>query len=95
MGDLSNGFTDIGWANLFIRDDRRAIMDFTDTYSFHFTTFLVRKPQALPMWTAPIQPYGSVMWGACFITGIFIICFIMFIVWLRGDTQYKACGLKF
>ena len=32
VGDLSNDFTDIGWANLFIRDDRRAIMDFTDTY---------------------------------------------------------------
>ena len=32
VGDLYNGFTDIGWANLFIRDERRAIFDYTDTY---------------------------------------------------------------
>ena len=25
--------------------------------SFHTTNFLVRKPQALPMWTAPIQGF--------------------------------------
>ena len=34
VGDLYNGFTDIGWANFFIRDDRRAIHDYTDTYRY-------------------------------------------------------------
>ena len=107
--------------------------------SFHTTNFLVRKPQALPMWTAPIQgfrrflfvkmseiinisekiigselyyckscphenqsitttieiqPYGSVMWGASFLTGIFIICFIMFIVWLSPVDLLKKGSLS-
>ena len=42
----------------------------------------------------PPQPYGSVMWGASFLTGIFIICFIMFIVWLSPVDLLKKGSLS-
>ena len=54
----------------------------------------MRKPQALPMWTAPIQPYGTVMWGASFITGIVVICFGMFAVWLSPLDELKKGSLS-
>ena len=41
-----------------------------------------------------LQPYGSVMWGASFLTGIFIICFIMFIVWLSPVDLLKKGSLS-
>ena len=34
------------------------------------------------------------MWGASFLTGIFIICFIMFIVWLSPVDLLKKGSLS-
>ena len=52
------------------------------------------KPQSLPMWSAPIQPYGSVMWGAAFLTGNVIICFGIFAVWLSPVDNLKKGSLS-
>ena len=42
----------------------------------------------------PCQPYGSVMWGASFLTGIVIICFSMFAVWLSPVDLLKKGSLS-
>ena len=42
MGDLYNGYTDIGWANLFNTPVRRQAIDLTTPYTIDYACFMVR-----------------------------------------------------
>ena len=41
VGDLFNGYSDIGWANLFFSLERLAFIDFTDPYMLDYGGFMV------------------------------------------------------
>ena len=43
MGDLYNGYSDIGWANLFNTPVRRAAIDLTTPYTIDYACFMVRQ----------------------------------------------------
>ena len=43
VGDLYNGYTDIGWANLFSTPARIEAIDLTDPYTFDYACFMVRQ----------------------------------------------------
>ncbi len=43
VGDLLNGFSDVGWANIFVGYDYKKYMAFTTALDFHYTRFLVTK----------------------------------------------------
>lgn len=46
VGDLFNGFSDIGWANLFFNYERSNFIDFSDPYIVDYGAFMV-KPRIL------------------------------------------------
>ena len=41
VGDLFNGYTDIGWANLFFSLSRSQVIDYSDAYTVDYTGFMV------------------------------------------------------
>ena len=43
MGDLYNGYSDIGWANLFNTPVRREAIDLTVPYTIDYACFMVRQ----------------------------------------------------
>jgi hypothetical protein len=42
VGDLFNGYSDVGWANLYNTPDRRDYIDYTDAYKIDHAGFMVR-----------------------------------------------------
>ena len=47
VGDLLNGFSDIGWANLFFNLDQAKIMDYTDAYAVDYLSWMVHQRNLL------------------------------------------------
>ena len=47
MGDLYNGYSDIGWANLFNTPVRREAIDLTAPYTIDYVCFMVRQKLVL------------------------------------------------
>ena len=43
VGDLLNGYSDIGWANLFFNLDQAKVMDYTDAYAVDYLAWMVRE----------------------------------------------------
>ena len=43
VGDLVNGYPDVGWANLFFNLDQSKIMDYTDAYTVDYLAWMVNK----------------------------------------------------
>ena len=43
VGDLLNGYSDIGWANLFFNLDQSKIMDYTDAYAVDYLAWMVHQ----------------------------------------------------
>lgn len=41
VGDLFNGYSDIGWANLFVNQKRAKMMDYTDAYAVDYLAWMV------------------------------------------------------
>ena len=48
MGALQTGQADIGWANLFITEQRKELFDFTDGYNSDDWCAMVKKPGSYP-----------------------------------------------
>ena len=42
VGDLFNGYSDVGWANLFFNSQRTQLIDFTDPYRQDHAGFMVK-----------------------------------------------------
>ena len=42
VGDLLNGYSDIGWANLFFNLDQAQVMDYTDAYAVDYLAWMVK-----------------------------------------------------
>ena len=41
VGDLLNGYSDIGWANMFYTQERSQIIDYIDPYNYVYGAFMV------------------------------------------------------
>ena len=48
VGDLLNGYSDIGWANLFFNLDQAQVMDYTDAYAVDYLAWMVKQNNVLP-----------------------------------------------
>ena len=42
VGDLLNGHSDIGWANMFFTQERSQIIDYSDPYNYDYGAFMVK-----------------------------------------------------
>ena len=47
VGDLLNGYSDIGWANLFFNLDQAQVMDYTDAYAVDYLAWMVKHRNVL------------------------------------------------
>ncbi len=48
VGDLQAGRVDLGFSQLFVKEERRGFMDFTLEYDYEYACFLVKKYPPLP-----------------------------------------------
>ena len=58
VGDLFNGFSDIGWANLFFNYERSNFIDYSDPYKSDYGAFMVKK-QALSTIISSLTIFAS------------------------------------
>ena len=42
VGDLLNGYSDVGWANMFVSFERSQFIDYTDAYMIEHGGFMVQ-----------------------------------------------------
>ncbi len=55
---------DVGFANLFMIPNRRRTIDYSDAYEVDYVCFMLRKPSALPQWTALVTAFPLSLWAA-------------------------------
>ena len=60
IGALQTGQADVGWANLFITEDRKAFIDYSDWYNSVTWCAMVKKPGSLPKVTFALFYQGNV-----------------------------------
>jgi len=62
VGDLINGDSDIGAANIFIEERRMNLIDFTTPISYTKACFAAPGAKPLPRWSSPIRPLSTDAW---------------------------------
>jgi len=76
VGELQFERADVGWANLFIKTDRKEVIDFTEPYRTDPVCFMYRKPPPAPQWMAVMSPLDIYTWIGTFGGIIFVSLFL-------------------
>ncbi len=62
LGDLQQGHTDIGIANLYVRSDSSLYVDFSEPFNYDAYCFLVPMPKPGVNWLILLEPMSSSVW---------------------------------
>ena len=62
IGDLVNGDSDIGVANIFIEERRQTFIDFSSPIDTTKACFIAPGPKPLPRFSSPIRPFSPYAW---------------------------------
>ena len=62
VGDLQGGRVDLGFSQMFVKQERTAIIDFSAVYDFDSNCFLAAKPPPLPQFMALVKPLSTEAW---------------------------------
>ncbi|XP_067129920.1 probable glutamate receptor [Centruroides vittatus] len=68
IGMVANNRTDIGLPNAFITNSRLKVIDFSASYIYYSSNFIVRAPTQLSKATAIIRPFDKYLWLWIFIS---------------------------
>ncbi len=78
LGDLQHSVAEIGWANLFITNDRARVMDFTDWYLQDPSCFLYKKSDPYTGIHSLIFPLETETWFAILASLLAVNVFFVF-----------------
>ncbi len=62
LGDLQQGYTDVGIANLYVRTDSSQYVDFSDPFNYDAYCFLVPMPKPGVNWMILFEPMAFTVW---------------------------------